>query len=116
MKTGTDISIRECRASGYAVVEHYGKTMKPDKSYWLTISNPAYWPQGCLIPGKLCGNEYRFAGLVSYSDLYSGIKDNTGFKSFVDWENCPYTSPDNGPSFGELAMLAQSIHSYQGLY
>ncbi len=116
MKTGTDISIRVCREEGYAVVDHTTKNLNPDKEYRISISNPELWPNGYRssqwfnhMDAYLVDSDY------CYRELYEDIKEDKGFKSFVDWENCPFTAPDDGPSFSELASLAQSISAYKGL-
>lgn len=45
IRTGTDISVAECRASGYPVVHHRSKKFDPDARYLVTISDPNGWNQ-----------------------------------------------------------------------
>lgn len=116
MKTGTDISIRVCRVEGYAVVDHTTKDLNPDKEYRINISNPELWPNGYRSSQRVNHMDaYLVDGDYSYRELYNDIRGDKNFKSFVDWENCPFTAPENTPSFSELASLAQSISAYKGL-
>lgn len=116
MKTGTDISIAECRASGYPVVEHGKRPLDPSKRYRLTISNPSAW--------TFCGSAVKFGarrpyevnGWYSYADLWETFeRAGDGIKSFCDFENFPYPSPTEEPCFMDFASLAQTLVLYCGL-
>jgi hypothetical protein len=115
MLTGTDISIRECRASGYPVVEHRDKKMNPRKDYWLTISDPSKWTfDGAPYP--MAEDRYLFAGMVSYQELWDYFNEQgQGIKDYCDFANCPYPSPDEEPTHMDLASLAGTLFSYCGL-
>ena len=117
MKTGTDISIPECRASGYAVVDHGKRPLDVTKSYRLTISNPNAW--------TFCGKAVKFGAArpycvddwFSYADLWESFeRGGDGIKSFCDFENCPYPSPEESPSFNDFVSLAQTVDMYHGLH
>ena len=115
MLTGSDVSIRECRANGYGVVEHYGKKLNPRHPYLVTISNPQYWPYGYPTIGVPSEKLYSYIGRVSYNELYNMAFQDAGFRTYVDWETYPYPESDEQPSFSELAGLAASIYHYKGL-
>lgn len=116
MKTGTDCNLAECRASGYAVVAHGKRPLDPSKMYELTISNPNKWPNGTLTPGTRSRDAWEVNTFTSYDDLWkSFLRGGDGIKSFCDFENCPYPSPEESPTFNDFASLAQTVHMYYGL-
>jgi hypothetical protein len=115
MKTGTDVSISECRASGYPVVEHTGK-FNPDKSYPLTISFPPHWTDGGKpMVGVPRSELYATDGLYSYRELWEIFESKgDGIKEFCDFKSCPHPPPDEA-NFYDLASLAGTIDKYCGL-
>jgi hypothetical protein len=118
MKTGTDISIKTCRAEGYAVVEHYGKKMKPGNPYFLTISNPLVWESGCRSnsPFLAAREPYLEQGWFSYQELWDQMeKQGKGIKEYCDFKNCPLPAPDQNPTFHDFVNLAQTLHYFCGI-
>ena len=112
MKTGTDVSLWECRMSGYPVVEHGKRPMDPDKPYDLTISNPRHWGK----PGTRRKLLYDTDVMISYKDLWeSFVRGGQGIKDFCDFKNCPYPSPEEDPSFNDFVSLAQTVVLWHGL-
>ena len=76
------------------MVDHYGKTLKPEKSYWLTISNPEAWPYGYLAVQDRRREDlptpYVYEGFISYVDLWEKfIAAGQGIKAYCDFETCP---------------------------
>lgn len=116
MKTGIDCSLAECRSSGYAVVEHGMSELIPDRSYRLTISNPRAWTScGKVRFNRKCGL-YVFDRLFSYRDIWESFeRGGRGIKDYCDFENCPYPSPDENPTFLDFASLGGTCHAYSGL-
>lgn len=117
MRTGTDISIPECRASGYPVVEHHSSKMNPKKDYLLTISNPSSWADsgGGVKPGR-GHTAYRVYTFVSYQEMWERFeKQGEGIKKFCDFENCPLPTPENTSSFHDFVNLASILDSYCGI-
>jgi len=95
-KTGTDLSLAECCASGYGIVTHYGDRIFPNRQYLFEI-----------------GKEWF---RVSYKELYDKAVKDEGFKSYTDWKNCPY--PDYEKETirpWDLASLAQGLYYFCGL-
>ena len=116
MKTGTDCSLAECRASGYPVVTHGKRPLDPIKLYNLTISNPRHWPDGTLKPRTRSRDAWDTNTFTSYRDLWeSFLRGGEGIKSFCDFENCPYPSPEESPTFWDFASLAGTVRIYHGL-
>lgn len=116
MKTGTDCSLAECRASGYPVVEHGKRPLDPAALYTLTISNPSLWPYGTLRPGTKSRDAWDTNIFISYKDLWeSFLRGGTGIKDFCDFKNCPYPSPEENPTFNDFANLAGTVRWYHGL-
>ncbi len=114
MKTGTDMSIKECRESGYPVIEHTGK-FDPAKYYGLTISLPHLWPNGRALPGWPRGQLYMTDTDVSYNDLWELFESKgQDIKDFCDFKNCPYPLPADA-DFHDLASLAGTLSSYCGV-
>ena len=112
MKTGTDVSLRECRESGYPVVEHGKKPMDPKKNYHLTISNPRHWGK----PGTRSELLYATNIIISYKDLWESFeRGGQEIKDFCDFKNCPHPSPEEEPSYHDFVNLAQTVVLYHGL-
>ncbi len=83
MKIGTDISIQECRASGYPVIEFKVRKLFPngrkegidkDFSVYVTISEPERWPYGYLTKGH--GHGYSCISWLSWNELVEMIEDS----------------------------------------
>lgn len=112
MLTGTDISIRVCRTEAYAVVEHFGKTLKPNKSYRCTVSNPRAWTdEGYRRPDV--HPAFVHDERVTYSELWDRFqKGGQEIKDFCDFKTCPFPSPDENPSFEEMAALFGIVTGY----
>ena len=105
MKTGTDISLRVCREEGYAIVTHYGKKLKPEKEYRVEIYNPH---------GKK--KSYFLDTEISYKNLWEQFQEKgKRIKEYCDFENCPFPSPKEDPSFMDMAHLAQTLYYYCGV-
>lgn len=116
MKTGSDISLRECRSTGYPVVEHFGQKMDPDKHYSLTISRPEVWPDGYLLPGTRVKHAYEVDMFITYKELWRQfLGGGKGIKDFCDFEKCPLPAPDENPSFYDFVSLAGIVNSYKGI-
>lgn len=115
MKTGTDISIQECRVSGYPVVEHGKRPMDPSKDYNLTISNPESWYDNGK-PKIGSSDLYSVDTFISYQDLWDTFENQgEGIKDYCDFENCPLPAPYENPSFHDFVHLASIIHPYCGI-
>ncbi len=115
MKTGTDISIPECRKSGYPVVEHDMGKLYVNTRYILTISNPEAWSEnGKRKPNQ--SNPYLFHDRVSYNEMWRLFNiEGVGIKKYCDWKNCPLPSPEESPTFQDYVSLASILHGYCGL-
>lgn len=125
MKIGTDVSIAECRCSGYMVIDFgAGKdfsrklikkgVLDKDCPVTLSVSNPEAWndsgkpiintdiPIWNLSPHD---TEYSWNDLMeflNYSDRRASIA------STCDWENC---APNfDNPNEYDLLHLASDIH------
>ena len=115
MKAGTDISLRVCRQEGYAVVEHGRRPMDPKELYSLTISEWRHWPHGRLRPGIRVRDAYSVNVNIAYTDLWAlFLLKGESIKSYCDFENCPFPSPEEDPSFNDFVNLAQTINGYCG--
>lgn len=116
MKTGTDLSIPECRSSGYPVVEHGKSPMDPAKDYRLTISNPNAWTDSGQVKFGKGHKAYHFDGFISYKNLWELFESRgEGIKSFCDFKNYPYPAPDESPSFHDFVSLASTVDTYCGI-
>jgi hypothetical protein len=123
MKTGTDVSLRVCRAEGYPVVEHGKRPLDPKQRYRLTISDPAAWNDAgtaVLINRRMIGNHPTPAwdtdDWFSYEELWQRfVAGGAGIKSFCDFENCPPPSPEQQPGFLDFVGLASILRWYCGL-
>jgi hypothetical protein len=115
--TGTDVSIAECRASGYPVIHHKSRKFDPDTPYLVTISNPAAWnPEGTAITRSSRHEPYLVHDLLTYREIWEKfLKGGKRIKEFCDFKNCPYPEPDGDASFHAMASLAGTVHSYRGL-
>ena len=121
MKTGIDRSLSECRASGYPVITHGKSALDPYKCYRVTISNPYAWTDcGRAVKMNRQGADeediYDLNSMMSYEYVWHAFLDaGPGIKSYCDFDNCPYPSPTENPTFEEMASLVGTIHSYAGL-
>ena len=117
MKIGTDISIAECRVSGYMVMDFKKSDLikngrlDKDCSCELTVSNPEEWTDsGRANPAKK-GQLYVLNEDYSFNDLLKIIKDEGMKKSIAsicDWENC---QPElENPTERDMLNLASDIH------
>ena len=131
MKIGTDISIAECRRSGYMVMDFKKKELVKkgilDKNANVTLSasNPIAWNDAGkpMINSDHYGNQLIHSPLwsleptnYSFNDLLDLIKTTERFESVAsccDWKNCQ-PNFDN-PNEYDLLHLASDIHCYQGL-
>ena len=113
---GTDMSIAECRNSGYPVVRPQGKTFNPDRPYDLTISNPENWSNGAVRKKKDRLWDYRYSGFTSYKELWRQFeRQGDGIKSYCDFENCPLPTPDQSPDYYAFLHLAGTLINYCGI-
>lgn len=117
MKTGTDISISQCRSNSYPVVEHGKKPMDPETDYLLTISNYHNWTDnGKPKIGFTKDELYLYCGMISYADLWETFtRHGDGIKEFCDFKNCPHPAPDENPSFYDFVSLAGTVSGYCGI-
>jgi len=115
MHTGTDVSMRVCRAEGYAVVKHGARPLDPEKEYLVTISNPAGWHDSGTVKSNYKGNYYAVHSMYSYKELYEHCLKNPGVNKFCGTDVCPFASPEDDPCYHEMAHLAQTLHNYCGL-
>ena len=60
----------------------------------------------------------QIEAIVTTVDIKDLIEyaDDEGFRSFVDWENCPY--PDSPSEFGAMSVagLGQALQMYKGIF
>jgi hypothetical protein len=116
MKTGTDVNLAECRASGYPVIEHGAKSLDINKDYLITISNPSAWTDSGQVKFGKGNMAYAVNERISYRDLWESFeRGGEGIKSYCDFENCPFPTPEESPSFLDMASLAGVVHSYHGI-
>lgn len=108
---GTDISIAECRSSGYPVVHATTKNLDPCERYRVTVSNPRAWGKRLRRSAR-----YQHDVCLSYEFLWKRfISEGQPIKDFCDFDSCPYPSPDEGPSFDDMASLFGTVSLYCGI-
>lgn len=116
---GLDVSIQECRASGYPVMDvrglmDRGGLLRKQHEAYVTISSPEFWPDGRNKPGATRSQLYRFDGPVSFDELVERFEQQgEGIKSFCDWENCPIEM--EAPSVYDMLRLISIVDQYCGL-
>ena len=116
---GTDISIQECRASGYVVLDQMGLVKKgkldKDKKVRVTLSNPNEWPDGRNRPGATNHELYIYDVMLSWNNLWEQFKlQGKGIRDFCDWDNCPHETKN--PTVEDMVQLAQTVSTYCGLW
>jgi hypothetical protein len=96
MRPGTDVSLRECRESGYPIIEYFARdllpdgTLNPEAMIDLTISNPENWPWGVNKIGVLSRDLYRRTGYYCFKELKEAfLRAGQGIKDYCDWKHCP---------------------------
>jgi len=117
---GTDVSIAECRKSGYVVLDRQGLVdrkgvLDKDKLVHVTISNPMFWDcNGHNEPGVSKQDLYVYDNWTSFSAVLAQFRDaGESIKSFCDWENCPIELEN--PTPWDMAHLIQTVHAHSGL-
>lgn len=126
MKIGTDVSIPECRVSGYGVIDFKVKVLFPngrkgglDKNaeVFFTRSNPEDWfDNGRLrFDAGYCMNGASKGMVTSRSiswneawELY--LKNKEAIDSYADVKNCPFNEDD--PDERDLLVLIDTVDSY----
>jgi hypothetical protein len=123
MKIGTDISLAECRAEGYGMIE-FNKSKLLKKGilqkdtpvrYFRTFGYLSHDEKGRPLElGMMKAELYITDTLISWNDLieiYEPRKE--GIDNFADFKNCPLNW-DN-PTEYDLLTLADIIDSYCGI-
>jgi hypothetical protein len=122
MRIGTDMSIAECRCSGYMVMDFKKRellkkgVLNKDCPVTLSISNPEGWND---TGRPMIGSGYPLWSLTpteySWNDLMDLLdeKSREGIESCCDWKNC---QPNlDTPNEYDLLHLASDISSYMSL-
>lgn len=130
MRIGTDVSIAECRNSGYTVIEFKVKELFPngrkagidkDALVNVTISNPEEWQNG--RPYIYDRFEGRISPLYVYDDvmswdavyeMYLNNKESIDSLCGIDPVN-GWTFEVDNPTEYDLLSLIDSVNSYCGL-
>jgi len=90
--------------------------MDVSKDYRLTISNPSAWTDSGTVKFGRGNRAYQTDTLISYNDLWASFLDGgAGIKSYCDFENCPFPSPEESPCFMDFVSLAGIVSSYHGI-
>lgn len=118
MLLGMDVSIQECRASGYVVVDikHRTETSRcpKDLEFRITLSNPSFWPGGYAKPGATPDQLYIYDIDLSFNELSKRFQQGgEQIKSFCDFENCPIEL--KCPLMCDFVQLASVVSGYSGL-
>ena len=123
MKIGSDVSIAECRRSGYVVMEFKVKELFPvkgvldkERAIEVSVSNPKYWTDsGTPQVGCSYHELYVARGVISFEAAEEIFKDyGASIKSFCDFDSCPieFENPDQY----DFLRLLETIEGYSGLY
>ncbi len=120
MKIGTDVSIAECRKSGYVVIEYKAKELLHkgvlDKTCAVKVTSS--YPENWSDAGKPlfgCSPLYVTNGFICFEaalEIFEGYGES--IKSMIDFENCPIELIS--PSVYDFLFLLSAIESYSGLY
>ena len=117
---GTDMSIAECRKSGYAVMDRQGLVnrkgvLDKDKLVRVTMSNPEYWTcDGHNLPGVLATDLYVYDNWTSFNDVWEAFEaQGQSIKDYCDWKNCPIEHEN--PTPWDMLHLVQTLLGHGGL-
>jgi len=123
MKIGTDLSISECRTSGYSVIDFNKRDLvkagKLDKDHYvrLSVSFPERWNDAGRPDIKAAREGLALYSTdvdICWNDIHEQyIRHKEGIDSFADLANCPIEM-DN-PTAYNLLNLADIVNSYCGI-
>ena len=129
MKIGIDISLAECRTSGYGVIDFKIKNLFPngrdsgldkDAQVYFTRSNPKDWYENgrLKINATYCLNGadkgMYTSKHISWNeawDLY--LKDKDAIDDYADVKNCPFN--EENPSERDLLILIDTVDSFSSI-
>lgn len=120
MQIGTDVSIPECRRSGYPVLSYKKSELYPKSlnridvgaTFNITISNPECWTKS----GRMKENAdkpYKLDIDLTWREVLEIYQENKhNLDKYMDFENCPIDMQNPTPL--EIATVVGGIDSYLG--